>query len=189
MQTSMMPPKLCPNCGRLGMLVAFGYYERYVAGLGTKDLLLSIRRFRCRACARSVRVLPDFAQPYGVIRNSVIADFFNGDVDRDGVQQQRGLLIVYWRRFVWWLPNLRRAIGRSFGRSPLAMAPRTWWDSSSRLPVICGCHAAARGRNANHDLWSILLPSAFLGGVTSTDLIYSAARLPMRRSFRDRCVT
>ena len=127
MQTSMMRPKLCPNCGQAGMLVALGYYERWVAGLGAKDLLLSIRRFRCRACARSVSVLPDFAQPYRVIRNSVIADFFNGDVDRDGVQRQRGLLIVYWRRFVWWLPDLRRAIGRSFGRSPPATAPRTWW--------------------------------------------------------------
>ena len=60
-QTSMSRPKLCPNCGQAGMLVALGYHERWVAGIGAADLRLSIRRFHCRACERNVGVLPDFA--------------------------------------------------------------------------------------------------------------------------------
>ena len=126
-QTSMMRPKFCPNCGQAGMLVALGYYERWVAGLGAADLRLLIRRFRCRACGRSVSVLPDFAQPYRLIRNTVIEGFFDGQMDRAGVQQSSGLLICYWRRFAWWLPELRRKIGRSFGRAPPPNVPRTWW--------------------------------------------------------------
>lgn len=81
MQTSMSRPKLCPNCGQTGMLVALGYYERWVAGIGAADLRLLIRRFRCRACGRSVSVLPDFAQPYRLIRNTVIEGFFDGQMD------------------------------------------------------------------------------------------------------------
>ena len=127
MQTSMSRPKLCPNCGQAGMLVALGYYERWVAGIGAADLRLLIRRFRCRACGRSVSVLPDFAQPYRLIRNTVIEGFFDGQMDRAGVQQSSDLLICYWRRFAWWLPELRRKIGRSFGRAPPTTAPRTWW--------------------------------------------------------------
>ena len=127
-QTSMSRPKLCPNCGQAGMLVALGYYERWVAGMGAADLQLSIRRFRCRACGRSISVLPDSAQPYRLIRNAVIEDYFNGGVDRAGVQRRHSLLGCYWRRFTRWLPDLRHEIGRSFGRAPPASAPQTWWN-------------------------------------------------------------
>ena len=126
-QCRMARPPRCPNCSAARSLVALGYYERWLSGTKGKDLRLSVRRFRCRACARTVSLLPDFAQPYRLVRNTAIERCFSGDPKGMEPQRNTTLLRCYWRRFTRWLPELRRTVGAGFGRSPPASRPQRWW--------------------------------------------------------------
>jgi hypothetical protein len=126
-QASLAPPPRCPNCSASGSLVALGYYERWLSGLAGKHLRISVRRFRCHACRRTVSLLPDFAQPYRLIRNQEIERHFSR-IDDMAEQPNASLLRRYWGRFKRWLPELRRVVGVLFGRSPPASEPRKWWS-------------------------------------------------------------
>jgi hypothetical protein len=125
---AMLRPKNCPNCGQIRSLVSLGYYERYLTGLDARILRLRIRRFRCRVCGRTVSLLPDFAQPYRVVRNETIEAYFAGDVGRADVRRWSELLDRYWQRFVAWLPKLRMVAAVIFGRGPPASRPWEWWS-------------------------------------------------------------
>ena len=125
---SMSRPLRCPNCSAAKSLAALGYYERWLSGTDREDLRLSVRRFRCRACGRTVSLLPDFAQPYRLVRNEAIERYFSGQSERVEAPRHVSLLRCYWRRFTIWLPNLGRAVGANLGRSPPASEPRKWWE-------------------------------------------------------------
>jgi hypothetical protein len=125
--SAISPPKKCPNCGQIRSLASLGYYERWLSGLDARDLRLLIRRFRCRGCGRTVSLLPDFAQPYRLVRNETIERYFARDLDRGDVRRWSELLGRYWRRFTIWLPALRRAAAVIFGRGPPASRPQKWW--------------------------------------------------------------
>ena len=126
-QCTMPRPNRCPNCSAAKSLVALGYYERWLSGTNGKHLRVSVRRFRCRACGRTVSLLPDFAQPYRLVRNEAIERYFSAPSERIEVRRNSTLLRCYWRRFTLWLPELKRAIGTGLGRSPPASEPRSWW--------------------------------------------------------------
>lgn len=127
MQSSMSRPHHCPNCRARRSLAALGYYERWLSGADGRLAKIAIRRFRCRICHRTVSLLPDFAQPYRLVRSSAIELYFGGDVVADEVQRMIYLLRCYWRRFVTWLPRLRRALAAHLGLSPPVSKPREWW--------------------------------------------------------------
>lgn len=124
---SISPPLRCPNCSAESSLVALGYYERWLSGAGRGDLRLPVRRFRCRACGRTVSLLPDFAQPYRLVRNEAIERYFSGETEPVEARRHVLLLRSYWRRFTTWLPDLRGALDADLGRSPPASEPRKWW--------------------------------------------------------------
>jgi hypothetical protein len=75
-----------------------------------------------------VSLLPDFAQPYRIVRNDAIEDYFVGDTSRVDVMRWSALLALYWRRFTIWLPDLREVAARSFGRGPPVNRPQKWWS-------------------------------------------------------------
>lgn len=126
-QTSMVRPPCCPHCSAVRSLAALGYYERWLSGSTGKLLRLSIRRFRCRVCGHTVSLLPDFAQPYRLVRNVAIERYFSGGSEQDDVRRQILLLRCYWWRFINWLPELSSSLGASLGRSPPASQPKRWW--------------------------------------------------------------
>lgn len=78
-------------------------------------------------CGKTASLLPDFAQPYRLVCNSTIECYFSGDLYRADVQSWKGLLICYWKRFVAWLPKLRRRIVQRLGRAPPAKRPKRVW--------------------------------------------------------------
>lgn len=127
-QSSMSRPLRCPNCRVRGSLAALGYYERWLSDGDGRPAKIAIRRFRCRVCHRTVSLLPDFAQPYRLVRNAAIERYFGGDVVAGEVQRSLYLLRCYWRRFITWLPRLSRAVGAHLGLSPPVSQPRKWWD-------------------------------------------------------------
>jgi len=56
-------PDNCPNCSTTGELIRWGVYLRWCYS-DEYEYELVIQRVRCKACARTHAVLPDFLHPY-----------------------------------------------------------------------------------------------------------------------------
>jgi hypothetical protein len=61
-------PAHCPRCQAKHPLTAHGFYTRTLID-SAFDGLIRVRRYLCRACRRTVSLLPEFALPY--LRSSV----------------------------------------------------------------------------------------------------------------------
>lgn len=133
-QNQIDPPAECPNCRASDALVALGYYLRNLTDQGRKVLRISIRRFRCFNCARTVSILPSFAQPYRIIRNTAIHRFFSGNLLADDLSWLH-LLGQYRIRFQRWIPEIDDTLGSHLGRSPPHLAIKEWW---SLLTAVLG---------------------------------------------------
>ncbi|HEX7972027.1 MAG TPA: DUF6431 domain-containing protein [Thiobacillus sp.] len=62
-------PGHCPQCQARRPLTAHGFYTRTLIDVAF-DGLLRVRRYLCRACKRTVSLLPEFALPY--LRSSIL---------------------------------------------------------------------------------------------------------------------
>jgi hypothetical protein len=120
------PPLECPHCNKPRGLHSLGYYLRNVTSPTSGVLRISVRRFRCRQCGRTVSVLPSFAQPYRLILNATINDFFGGGLNANALSWLP-LLKQYWRRFSDWIPQIYRIAGSFLERSPPQLDPGGWW--------------------------------------------------------------
>jgi hypothetical protein len=56
-------PGHCPQCQAAHALIAHGFYRRTLVDAGF-DGSIRVRRYLCRACRRTVSLLPQFALPY-----------------------------------------------------------------------------------------------------------------------------
>jgi transposase-like protein len=122
----MRAPESCPHCQQPKAFLALGYYSRYLAGRGATCLHLQIRRFRCRCCRRTVSLLPQFAQPYRLIRNRILALFVAGTHSRQTSRWEE-ILRRYWRRFCRWCEKLRAILIANWGRPPPPIEPIELW--------------------------------------------------------------
>lgn len=122
----VMPPPICPFCGLAACLEPHGYYSRGITASKKADILfLLIRRFLCWASGRTVSMLPDFAQPYRLVRNSTVQKFFSGESAQIDVVRWTPLLRRYWRRFAAWFPFLMEKTMEHSGPSP-PMPDQIW---------------------------------------------------------------
>jgi hypothetical protein len=128
------PPIHCPHCTKRERLEVLGYYERNVTDTAGQVRRIQVRRFLCTHCQRTVSCLPDFAQPYRLLHNHTIQQFFNGATATPAVQRWLELLPRYWRRFTGWAPQLRRLLGSVFGRAPPKEKVEALWR---RLLAAC----------------------------------------------------
>ena len=126
-EKQIRPPIRCPHCRRTKTLWALGYYVRNLSRLGPGALHLSVRRFRCHVCGKTVSLLPSFAQPYRFVQNSTIEYFARGVPFSDEVARHLVLLSQYWRRFSRELSGLERTLGHALGRAP-PRDPKEAWD-------------------------------------------------------------
>lgn len=108
---------------------ALGYYERSISHEETGEVLrIRVRRFRSLGCEATVSCLPDFCQPYRIVCNRAIADYFAGKREQHRVAGWHDVLGSYRRRFACWLegnvalrvmgPGLLATVGARFGRPP-----------------------------------------------------------------------
>ena len=67
-------PDHCPQCPARQPLIAHGFYSRTLVEAGF-DGSIQVRRYLCRACRRTVSLLPQFALPYLRFGITVIALF------------------------------------------------------------------------------------------------------------------
>lgn len=124
---SLRPPIRCPHCDGIRSLWALGYYRRYVSVRSRDAMLISIRRFRCIHCRKTVSLLPQFAQPYRLVCNSLINAYFSGRRKNLSVIHWEAPLRQYWKRFLFWLPVLAETIEHQYGRPPPTSEPAAWW--------------------------------------------------------------
>jgi hypothetical protein len=109
-------PSRCKICRSSEPLEALGYYSRCIT-LARDIVEISIRRFRCRSCGHTTSILPSFSQPYRLVQNADIHDYFEtGSAPDDS--PWKSVLATYRRRFARWLPELRRAMTREPSRAP-----------------------------------------------------------------------
>ena len=111
------PPCKCPQCDATNALRALGYYSRNVTSTKRGVLRVFVRRFRCCECGKTVSLLPSFVQPYRLVLNVTINEFFGGTLSTNALSWLP-LLKQYWNRFSGWLPRIDRIIRSVVSRSP-----------------------------------------------------------------------
>ena len=126
-QRNIQRPIECPRCGARNSLAALGYYSRDITSSERGVLRIFVRRFRCRLCGRTVSILPSFAQPYRLVLNTTISEFFGGTLGT-GSLSWLSLLKQYWNRFANWLPEIDRIIRSVVERSPPRPDATGWWE-------------------------------------------------------------
>lgn len=119
-------PAYCPNCRAPGRLHIHGCYFRYTTCDGSGTPPISIRRFLCTACGRTVSMLPSFAQPYRLVLNVTIEAFVAGNHRRPDVQRWAARINQYWRQYILWLPVLRLKLRAMLGGIRRPTAERVW---------------------------------------------------------------
>ena len=67
-------PDHCPQCEAKQPLTGHGFYRRTIVGIAF-DGVIRVRRYLCRACKRTVSLLPEFALPWLRFSLPVIALF------------------------------------------------------------------------------------------------------------------
>lgn len=67
-------PDHCPQCEAKHPLTGHGFYQRTIVGVAF-DGVIRVRRYLCRACRRTVSLLPEFALPWLRFSIPVIALF------------------------------------------------------------------------------------------------------------------
>lgn len=126
--TKVPPPKRCPLCGRKKCLELLGYYPRGISdALTSIPLIIRIRRFICGKFGGTVSMLPSFAQPYRLVRNSTVQKYFSGQCIEIDVIRWAHLLRRYWRRFQAWFPELFEQACKHSGPSPPMPAEEHYW--------------------------------------------------------------
>jgi hypothetical protein len=90
-------PARCPQCESKQRLVCHGFYKRTVAEFDW-DGVIRVRRYLCKACRRTVSLLPEFALPYLRFAIVVMAAFLKARLWRGqtfkaaaGTAQQAGM--------------------------------------------------------------------------------------------------
>lgn len=112
----MSRPASCANCLAAGRFEALGYYGRGIT-VGRRVERILVRRFRCLECGRTASILPSFAQPYRLVENGVIDEYFETETVAEN-SPWKTILAGYRRRFARWLPELRKVLSKWPGRAP-----------------------------------------------------------------------
>jgi hypothetical protein len=121
------PPIKCPLCDAGKALKSLGYYARNVTSPKKGVLRIFVRRFRCCKCSKTVSVLPSFVQPYRLVLNVTINEFFGGTMKTSALSWLP-LLKQYWNRFTNWLPQIEKIIRSLVERSPPQPDATGWWE-------------------------------------------------------------
>jgi len=123
-------PDHCPQCEAKQPLTGHGFYRRTIVGIAF-DGVIRVRRYLCRACKRTVSLLPEFALPWLRFSIPVIALFLAARVlkgltlaaaaresGQPGMPYQRGQFWI--RRFQEQAPALGVSLASLTVPSPAA---------------------------------------------------------------------
>lgn len=140
---NVLPPSVCPACKRENSFEPLGYYSRGLTAKCSAGVLsIVVRRFRCVGCGASISFLPNFAQPYRLVRNETVQKYFDGQTKAVEVARWDCLLRRYWRRFCFWFPSLLLQTGQRSLRAPPPSSSEQFW---SHFKAIWGALVSATG--------------------------------------------
>jgi hypothetical protein len=117
-----MPPLWRSECtGGAGLLFTQHYK------FGTRRFANLCAAVPMSFCGRTVSILPSFAQPYRLVLNATISEFFGGTLGANSLSWL-SLLQQYWNRFTKWIPEIDRVIRSVVERSPPHPDAAGWWE-------------------------------------------------------------
>jgi Domain of unknown function (DUF6431) len=120
-------PDHCPQCEARQPLTGHGFYRRTLVDLAF-DGVIRVRRYLCRACRRTVSLLPEFALPWlrfsiTVVSLFLVARLLNG-LTLTAAALAAGLMSMPYQRGQFWIRRLQKqAPALSMSLAPLATAP------------------------------------------------------------------
>jgi hypothetical protein len=104
------PPR-CPQCAARHPLTAHGFYHRTLVD-GEFDGIIPVRRYLCRACRRTVSLLPEFILPYLRFSLAIIARFLQARLGAGATLQAAaaaaGQLAMPYQRGQGWVRRFLR---------------------------------------------------------------------------------
>jgi len=120
-------PDHCPQCDARQPLTGHGFYRRTVVD-EEFDGIIRVRRYLCRACKRTVSLLPEFALPYLRFGVTVILRFLNarllaGDSLQAAAAAATQPAMPYQRGQVWVRRFQRQAAGVSAALARMTVPP------------------------------------------------------------------
>jgi hypothetical protein len=120
-------PDHCPQCESRHPLTGHGFYCRTLADLAF-DGVIRVRRYLCRACKRTVSLMPEFALPWLRFSISVISLFLVARLLKGltlvAAALNAGLMNMSYQRGQFWVRRFRKqapALGVSL--APLTTPP------------------------------------------------------------------
>jgi hypothetical protein len=144
-------PERCPQCESKQRLVCHGFYKRTAMAMDW-DGVIRVRRYLCKACRRTVSLLPEFVLPYLRFAIVVMAAFLKARLWRaqtlnaaaeaahqQGMPYQRGQQWV--RRFRWQAESISAALATlvppmtacDFVEKAIRMLEATGWVEAHRF--------------------------------------------------------
>lgn len=104
-------PDHCPQCEANQPLTGHGFYQRTVMDIAF-DGVIRVRRYLCRACKRTVSLLPDFALPWlrfsiTVISLFLVARLFKG-LTLVAAALAAGLMSMPYQRGQFWVRRFQK---------------------------------------------------------------------------------
>jgi hypothetical protein len=143
-------PDHCPQCQAPQALVGHGSYRRTLVDVEF-DGVIRVRRYRCRACRRTVSVLPAFALPYLRFSVALLARFLTARL-RDGATLRTAATAAaqpqmpYQRGQAWVRRFVQQAAATAAALTALAAPPAapTFAARALRMLQTIGWEAAHR---------------------------------------------
>ena len=143
-------PDHCPQCQAQHPLIAHGFYSRTLVDAGFNDSI-SVRRYLCRSCKRTVSLLPQFALPYLRFGITVIALFLIARLLRGqtlvAAAVLAGLPNMPYQRGQFWIRRFQRqaeSICAALATLTVPMAARDFVSRALQMLEAAGWIAAHR---------------------------------------------
>jgi len=143
-------PDRCPQCESRQPLVGHGFYCRTLVDLAF-DGMIRVRRYLCRACKRTVSLLPEFALPWlrfsiAVIALFLVARLLNG-LTLTAAALAAGLMSMPYQRGQFWIRRFQKqapALGISLASLAAARAAPDFISRALGMLETIGWIAAHR---------------------------------------------
>lgn len=120
-------PDRCPQCEAKQPLIGHGFYRRTLVDLAF-DGVIRVRRYLCRACKRTVSLLPEFALPWLRFSIATVSLFLAARLLKDltlrAAALAAGLMSMPYQRGQFWIRRFEKqapVLGVSL--APLADPP------------------------------------------------------------------
>ena len=127
-QDQIPNPTHCPNCNDTQGLLRHGTYQRWVSWC-LKLIRITVARFLCRKCGRTLSCLPDWALSYRQVNVFTTQRYLDSQLDEpedSEISQWKPILRSYQKRIDSFGPTLIRSLNTGLGVPPPEPSRPPW---------------------------------------------------------------